>query len=331
MPSKDYRKLCTKIGITVLINTLMLQILSTVVDFACYECAGPIRDFAVANGINADDFYYAFYEVAMLLTYLASFLVPAFIFMIMTARSGREPMRLGVRIFPNAPVVIVAAIGTILIAAYINAIMVSFIDFSQIMKEDQLDTPIRILIAFVSTAIVPALAEEFLFRGCVLSSLMPYGKKTAVILSALLFALMHGNFAQFFYTFAAGIVLALVYIETGSIWTPTFIHLFNNFYGVIQQIIYQRYGESERIGMILTVLDATVIFLGLAAGGWLIYNRIKNGAREGFAEPTRIIKLDKKEARVGFFRPVIIVHIVISLLLALLLVVYALIYPILIA
>jgi membrane protease YdiL (CAAX protease family) len=238
-------------------------------------------------------------------------------------------MRLGVRVFPNAPAVIVASIGTILIAAFINAMMVSFVDFSQIMKEEIFETPIQILLAFVSIAIVPALAEEFLFRGCVLSNLLPYGKKTAIILSALLFALMHGNFAQFFYTFVAGIVLAVVYIETGSIWTSTFIHLFNNFYGVIQQVVYQRCGESERIGVLLTVVDITFITLGLAAGGWLIYYRLKKGAREGFAEPTKRIELDKKEARVGFFRPVIIVHIVISLLLALFILVFALIYPLL--
>lgn len=327
MPSKDYRTLCTKIGITVLINTLLLQTLSSIVDIACKAAEGSIRNFAVLYGINADDYYYAFTESAMLFTYLASFLIPAFIFMLMTRKSGREPMRLGVRIFPNAPAVILSAIGIVVFFAYINSIIVSFVDFSAIFEDDPLDSPIKILLAFISIAIVPAFAEEFLFRGCVLSNLLPYGKTGAIVFSALLFSLMHGNFAQFLYTFAAGIVLGIVYVETGSIWTPTFIHLFNNFYSLIQQIVYERFGETQRIGMILTTLDFTLIALGAALGGWLLYYRKKKGAREGFAEPTKKIDIDKKEAKRGFFRPIIIVHIVVSVLLALMIVALALAYP----
>lgn len=326
MPSKDYRRLCTKIGITVLINTILLQILTYVVDFACRRSEQSIRGFAILTGINADDYYYAFTETAMLLVYLASFLIPAFIFMLMTRKASREPMRLGVRIFPNAPAVIISAMGTIVLFAYVNSFMVSFIDFSKVYVTEPLDTPIKILLGFISIAIVPALAEEFLFRGCILSNLLPYGKTGAIVFSALLFSLMHGNFAQFLYTFVAGLVLGIVYIETGSIWTPTFIHLFNNFYSLIQQIVYERFGKTQRIGIILTVVDVAIILLGAMLGAWLLYFRKKKGAREGFAEPTKKVELDKKEAKLGFFRPVVIVHIVLSVLIALLIAVTAWLY-----
>ena len=85
--------------------------------------------------------------------------------------------------------------------------------------------------------------------------------------------------------------------------------------------------ESQRIGMILTVVVFTLIALGAALGGWLLYYRKKKGAREGFAEPTKKIEIDKKEAKRGFFRPIIIVHIVVSVLLALMIVALALAYP----
>ena len=67
-------------------------------------------------------------------------------------------------------------------------------------------------------------------------------------------------------------------------------------------------------------------------GGWEesqrnLYFRKKKGAREGFAEPTKKVELDKKEAKRGFFRPIIIVHIVVSVLLALMIVALALAYP----
>ena len=46
---------------------------------------------------------------------------------------------------------------------------------------------LALLLAFCS---VPALCEEFLFRGCILSNLLPYGKTTAILASAVLFSMI---------------------------------------------------------------------------------------------------------------------------------------------
>ena len=170
--------------------------------------------------------------------------------------------------------------------------------------------------AFISIAIVPALCEEFLFRGCVLSNLLPYGKYTAIIASAILFSVMHGNFAQFFYTFIAGLVLGLVYVETGSIWPCTFIHLFNNFYSIIQQVIYERAGKSDEINIMIFVLEVMIPAAGLAIGAWLIYFYLKKNKRSSGAVPTKVCKLDKKELIKGFCNPIMLAHILVALILA---------------
>ena len=247
----------------VLLNTIMLQTISA----AAYGIAPAfdqiLRTFAREHGINASDLLYAFEQTLALFAYLISFLVPAFVFKFMTRNDDPEPMRLGVKLEPNTPIVILGSIGIVVGAAYINSFMVSFIDFGPLFETDPLSSPVRVLMTFISIAIVPALSEEFLFRGCVLSNLLPYGKNTAILFSALLFALMHGNFAQFFYTFIAGIVLGAVYVKTDSIWAPTFIHLFNNFYSVIQQVVYEQNAKDEAINKILFALDMTLVCFGL--------------------------------------------------------------------
>lgn len=316
MPAEQYRRTCTRIGIAVLLNTFLLQVLTTIVYMTTPIAESGIRDYARANNIDPDQFFYAFKETLALAVYLVSFLIPVFIFMIMSRKDGREPMRLEVRLEPETPLVIIAAIGTILIASYFNSMMVSFIDFSAILESDPIDTPVKILLSFISIAIVPAVAEEFLFRGCVLSNLLPYGKTNALIVSALLFSLMHGNFAQFFYTFVAGLVLGAVYIETGSIWTSTFIHLFNNFYSIIRQILYERLGESEYANILLFSIDVILTVAGLAIGAWLLYKRVKKDEHTDVTMPTKRLVLEKGEAVRGFFRPVVIAHIVLSLILA---------------
>ena len=327
MQNIKYRKLCIRIAIAVLLNTLLLQVLSTMA-YGISPAFDPLlRTFAREHGIKASDLLYAFEQTLALFAYLVSFLIPAFAFKLMTRKDDPEPMRLGIKLEPNTPVVILASIGIVVGAAYLNAFMVSFIDFAPLFEDDPLSTPVRALMSFIAIAVVPALSEEFLFRGCILSNLLPYGKNTAILFSALLFALMHGNFAQFFYTFIAGIVLGAVYVKTDSIWAPTFIHLFNNFYSVIQQVVYEQNGESEQIGRILTALDLTLTCFGLAVAGWYLYKTLRRSEPVSSAVPARKYRLERKELIKGFFNPVMIAHVAVSLALAVFIVIMALSLP----
>jgi membrane protease YdiL (CAAX protease family) len=305
----------------------MLQTISTVAYGITPALEPFLRTFAREHGMRASDLIYAFEQTLSLLAYLISFLVPAFVFKFMTRKDDPEPMRLGIKLEPNTPIVIIGSIGIVIGAAYINSFMVSFIDFGTLFETDPLTSPVRVLMTFISIAVVPALSEEFLFRGCILSNLLPYGKNTAILFSALLFALMHGNFAQFFYTFIAGIVLGAVYVKTDSIWAPTFIHLFNNFYSVIQQFLYEQYGKDAQINKILFMLDMTVVCFGLAVGGWFLYKTLRRTDALPTAVPTRKYTLDRKELAKGFFNPVMIGHIALSFVLAGLIVVLALTLP----
>lgn len=310
-----------------LLNTIMLQTISTVAYGITPALEPFLRTFAREHGMRASDLIYAVEQTFSLFAYLISFLVPAFIFKFMTRKDDPEPMRLGIKLEPNTPIVILGSIGIVIGAAYINSFMVSFIDFGTLFETDPLTSPVRVLMTFISIAVVPALSEEFLFRGCILSNLLPYGKNTAILFSALLFALMHGNFAQFFYTFIAGIVLGAVYVKTDSIWAPTFIHLFNNFYSVIQQFLYEQYGKDAQINKILFMLDMTVVCFGLAVGGWFLYKTLRRTDTLPSAVPTIKYTLDRKELAKGFFNPVMIGHIALSFVLAGLIVVLALTLP----
>ena len=89
------------------------------------------------------------------------------------------------------------------------------------------------LLVLISTAVVPAIAEEFAFRGVVISLLKPFGEGFAVIASASVFGLVHGNFDQMFFAFLVGLVLGFVRIKTGSITVCMAIHFANNLVAVI--------------------------------------------------------------------------------------------------
>ena len=71
-----------------------------------------------------------------------------------------------------------------------------------------------------------ALAEELLFRGIILTGLRPLGRGGALVVSALLFTVMHGLLLPNY--FVAGLVLGLAAMATRSILVPISIHLFHN-------------------------------------------------------------------------------------------------------
>lgn len=65
--------------------------------------------------------------------------------------------------------------------------------------------------------IAPA-AEEILMRGFVLGGLQAgYGAAAALLISALLFAVLHFNMVQTFSALVCGVVLGLLYLKTGSL------------------------------------------------------------------------------------------------------------------
>jgi membrane protease YdiL (CAAX protease family) len=78
-------------------------------------------------------------------------------------------------------------------------------------------------------AVLPGLCEELLFRGFILRGLTAsLGARTGVILSSLLFALLHMSPWRFLPQFALGVALAVLTLRTGSVWPAVFVHFAHN-------------------------------------------------------------------------------------------------------
>ena len=87
----------------------------------------------------------------------------------------------------------------------------------------------EILLAFVSLIIVAPVAEELIFRGYLLGKLRKYAPTwVAVLLTAGLFAVAHGQFNVGLDTFALGVVLCLLRIYSGSLWASILLHMLKN-------------------------------------------------------------------------------------------------------
>jgi membrane protease YdiL (CAAX protease family) len=83
--------------------------------------------------------------------------------------------------------------------------------------------------SIIVVGIIPGLMEELFFRGLVLDGLnRNYTRRKAIIISALLFGIVHLNPWQFYAGFIIGLISAWICLNTNSILLSIFIHFFNN-------------------------------------------------------------------------------------------------------
>ena len=82
-------------------------------------------------------------------------------------------------------------------------------------------------------AIIGPLVEEYVFRKQLIDRMHPYGGKLAVVISAVLFGLFHGNFSQFFYAFTVGLAFGFIYLRTGKLRYSAIMHMIVNFSGMV--------------------------------------------------------------------------------------------------
>jgi sodium transport system permease protein len=98
------------------------------------------------------------------------------------------------------------------------------------------DQPPPLWMVLFLTAITPAVCEELLFRGFVLSGLRRLGQWPAILVSSLLFGLLHPSIYQFVPTFLLGVLLGWVVWKSGSVFCGIIVHALSN--GVIATLTH---------------------------------------------------------------------------------------------
>lgn len=122
------------------------------------------------------------------------------------------------------------------ISSYMTDIVLNNLSFigitSKPFPESDYSGGFPVLLQIISVAVVPALVEEFLFRGIILHKLLPYGTSFAIIVSTSLFALLHGNIVQIPFAFIGGLAMAFSVVKTNSLLPSIISHFIINLFSV---------------------------------------------------------------------------------------------------
>lgn len=224
----------------------------------------------------------AMYGLLSSACYMAPFILGGAMFYVFNKKQKTQPIRYSIKLPAVFPLLILAGLAVITAAAYVNSWICSLIGY-EIPPEMIVSTgydDASTVIMYMTIGLAPAFAEEYLFRGVIYGNLRPFGRTQAILISSALFALMHQNIGQLFYTFVGGIAMALMYELTGSIWCGIFFHLLNNEFSVLTEVLY--YGKfGDAIEPLLMLWDVMILVLGSVSILILIqYYRKKAAASE---------------------------------------------------
>ena len=134
----------------------------------------------------------------------------------------------------------------------------------------------KLLLELLSIGILTPMVEELIFRGLVYRRIRWYlNAVPAMVFSALLFAVFHGNLLQGIYAFSLGLLLAFVYERTHSVLAPVCIHVGANLISVLMTDIpsFGRIYETQNEGAFL--LFTAVMMLVFTAAFYFFYTRVQ--------------------------------------------------------
>jgi len=138
---------------------------------------------------------------------------------------------------------IVFMFGFVIVSSELDNLLNYVLPMPELLQDafDLLLTNEYIILSIILIGIIPAFLEEMLFRGVILSGFREnYSPKKAIIVSAVLFGIVHLNPWQFVTAFIVGIISAWICLKTKSILPAIYIHLFNNMLAVF----LAKYGEK---------------------------------------------------------------------------------------
>jgi len=107
----------------------------------------------------------------------------------------------------------------------------------------------ELMIKIIALVIVSPISEELMYRGIIFNYMRRnFSRRSAYIVSALLFGIIHMNLIQFVYATLFGFVLALFAEKMDTVWAAIIIHAISNLISIL----------NDQFGLFKPVYEAGV-------------------------------------------------------------------------
>jgi len=255
---------------------------------------------------NIDSQNIGLLKVLQLITTIGVFIVPALAFSFLKSgkATGYIPLTLplSMRSVLLASMVTVSALPLMSFFMELNqsVSLPSFLkDVEQWMRDMEgnaekltlaflkMDSPLDLMLNILIVALLPAIGEELLFRGCLQQLLIEWTKKPhlAIFIAAALFSAIHFQFLGFVPRMLIGAFLGYLFYWSGNLWYAIIGHFVNNALQVVGYYFTQGTNSNADLKAIDS-LPPSSILLGTAIFSGTLYLFYKNFLREKTPDET---------------------------------------------
>jgi uncharacterized protein len=131
----------------------------------------------------------------------------------------------------------------------------------------------KLFLGILVIALLPAIGEEFVFRGIIQNELFRGTKNIHVSIwfAAILFSAIHFQFFGFIPRMVLGAIFGYLYYWSANLWVPIFAHFVNNGIQVLALYLYQRGAFNFDIDEPESVPTSMMIVSGIITAAMLYY------------------------------------------------------------
>ncbi|WP_411274099.1 CPBP family intramembrane glutamic endopeptidase [Daejeonella sp.] len=246
---------------------LLLLMIAGAVTFMLLAFIAVITIYGMKEMLNASTGSASSIEVIKLLQLFIStgmFIVPALFFARLESQNWTAYLRL--KEFPSVLILITLLImissGPMLeLSAELNRnmnlpyflrdleqwMLIKELEMSEMTKQLlTMNTPGVLIFNIFMLAIIPAVGEELIFRGCLQKIFAKWtgNKHVAIWVTAIIFSAIHVQFYGFLPRMLLGALFGYLLVWSRTIWIPILSHFINNAVAVITAFVYQQKGIS---------------------------------------------------------------------------------------
>lgn len=193
----------------------------------------------------------------------------------------------------NSGKILIMGFGLVIAIQYLEQFIIEKIGSNyEIFSSDLLvntgDTIIDKILFFISIAVIPGIFEELFVRKAILNYGKQFGNYFTIIVSAIIFALLHMNLQQGIFAFLIGIVFGYIAVKTQNVKLTMILHILNNGFVALNSI----FSANE---VILNIMNyGSLIIAGIGLILFLItllknIKEFKNFQEEKFKEEYKMI------------------------------------------
>ena len=240
--------------------------------------------------INRENEYYSVVILQMMI-----FLLPGAIWSTFSGERYVRRLRLTLPKVSTLPLIVAASVmmitGGVLISLLfggLDSLSGNFTLYGTFVSKDNGTVPVKLYLV-LAYAVIPAICEEFVFRGILCLEYENGGVLRSVVFSSLFFAMLHFDIVNFPVYLLSGAVLAMTLYATRSLLGSIVAHFLYNLFGLFGQpymnALFNLTGSTNFFIFLVTTLFlvSAIVFCGEAARHYKRY--LSKGLSAKYRQP----------------------------------------------